>query len=39
MDDDVTGTAPGGADKTALSCPPLWDERYAAPGFLFGTAP
>jgi SAM-dependent methyltransferase len=39
MNDDVTGTLSGGADGNPPARLNMWDERYAAPGFLFGTAP
>lgn len=39
MDNEVTKADPDGTDKTPPAGPTMWDERYAAPGFLFGTAP
>ncbi|MFA7509071.1 MAG: class I SAM-dependent methyltransferase [Mycolicibacterium vanbaalenii] len=39
MHDDDAGTGLGSADKTPPAGPATWDERYAAPGYLFGTAP
>tara|TARA_R110002167_G_scaffold22935_9_gene81722 strand:+ start:2069 stop:2731 length:663 start_codon:yes stop_codon:yes gene_type:complete len=39
MADHVNKAEPDGTDKTPPAGPTMWDERYAAPGFLFGTEP
>ncbi|MCC3305090.1 class I SAM-dependent methyltransferase [Sneathiella sp. HT1-7] len=39
MSDGIDGTETGGAVGTSSERRTTWDERYAAPGFLFGTAP
>lgn len=39
MNDDIAGRDSDGAGGNPPARPTMWDERYAAPGFLFGTAP